>query len=312
MEGDSPSRPAGELALGEKRAFFRLVRRIGYAVVGVFILAMIFIVWFDSGGTFGDPNAGTTLYIPLPQLMFVLLFGAILLNVTGAVFGALEIHAASSGEQRYIIARHSYITGLATTAFAAFFLIVILMFVPYIDDQMDFERQLELGYSAPQGRISAPFNVSSDPTGSSYLNWVDVESTDGQLFTVKVYKHEVYDELNDANNTGRELVVADNVSWFHFDLPVAQVGTIPVNAGAAPREPVSDADPLESRSYFIVVDRKAVNSSLIVYHQDRVLDPGFIGSVTTLLIVIMVVNAGSAVYNRIVREKWRAYGIRNY
>lgn len=310
MEGDSEPRKSGELALGERRAFFRLVRRLGYAVVGVFILAMIIVVWFDEGGTFGDAYAGTTLYIPLPQLMFVLLFGAILLNVTGAVFGALEIHAASSGEQRYIIARHSYITGLATTAFAAFFLVVILMFVPYIDQQMDFDRELELGYSAPQGRISAPFNVSSDPTGSSYLNWVDIESRDGGLFTVKVYYHDDYDELNDTNNTGHELIIARNVSWFRFDLPEAQVGTLPVTAGADIRKEVTE--PLEARSYFIVVDRKEVNASQIHYHQDRVLDPGFIGSVTWLLVVIMVVNAGSAVYNRVVREKWRAYGIRNY
>ncbi len=310
MQNATGAREGGELALGERRAFFRLVRRIGYGVIGLFILALVIVVWFDEGGSFGDAAAGVEMYIPLPQLMFVLLFGAILLNVTGAVFGALEIHAASSGEQRYIIARHSYITGLATTAFAAFFLLVILMFVPYIDDQMDFERQLELGYSAPQGRISAPFNVSSDPTGSSYLNWVDVNATDGRTFTVTVYYHDDYDELNDSNNRGRELVVAANVSWFHFDLPTQQVQTEPAITSAVLRKEVTK--PLEARDYFIVVDRKEVDSSQILYKQDRTLDPGFIGSVQWLLVTIIIVNAAAAVYNRVVREKWRAYGMRNY
>jgi hypothetical protein len=300
----------GELALGEKRAFFRTVRRLGYAAMGIFIVALLLVVWGEEGGTFGDTAQGVDLFIPLPQLMFVLLFGAILLNITGAVFGALEIHAASSGEQRYIIARHSYVTGLATTAFAAFFLIVILMFVPYIDDQMDFERQLELGYSAPQGRISAPFNVSKDPTGSSYLNWVDINSSDGRVFTVTVYYHDDYDELNDTNNRGRELVIAENVSWFHFDLADENVVTTPVRSGAVIRQ--EPTQPLESRDYFIVVDRKEVNSSRILYLQDRVLDAGFIGSVTWLLVAIMAVNGAAAVYNRMVREKWRAYGVRNY
>jgi len=309
VQGEASPREAGELALGEKRAFFRTVRRLGYAVMGIFIVALLLYVWFDAGGSFGGDTAPRA-FFPLPQLMFVLLFGAVLLNVTGAVFGALEIHAASSGEQRYIIARHTYITGLATTAFAAFFLVVILMFVPYIDEQMDFERQLELGYSAPQGRISAPFNVSSDPTGSSYLNWVDINATEGGHFTVKVYYFEDYNEVNDTQNLGKELVNATGVSYFHFDLAEERVTTFPIANNSGLRLEVTD--PLEARAYFIVVDRKEVDSARILYEQDRVLDAGFIGSVTWLLIVIMAVNAASAVYNRAVREKWRAYGVRNY
>ncbi len=309
MEGEAGPREGSDLTLGEKRHFFRTVRRLGYAVMGIFIVAMIFFVWFDEGGSFGGDTAPEA-YIPLPQLMFALLFGAVLLNITGAVFGALEIHAASSGEQRYIIARHTYVTGIATTAFAAFFLVVILAFTPYIDDQMDFERQLELGYSAPQGRISAPFNVSSDPTGSSYLNWVDINATEGGHFSVMVYYHEDYSEINDTLNEDKELVSAWNVSYFHFDLTDARVVTLPIANNSDVRGTVET--PLEARAYFIVVDRKEVDSVRILYEQDRVLDPGFIDSVIWLLIAIMIVNASAAVYNRHVREKFRAFGVRNY
>jgi hypothetical protein len=67
----------------------------------------------------------------------------------------------------------------------------------------------------------------------------------------------------------------------------------------------------EDQRYMIVLERKEMDPTSIAYHQDRQLDPGFVGSVYVLLVLLIALNAGAAVYNRIVRQKWRAYGEKN-
>ena len=309
QDGDEEPKDVNELLLSEKRGTFRIARLSGYAVISLFIVGMLYLTIATAGQTATGQSAPSAA-LPLPQMMFVLLFGAILLNLTGAVFGLLEIHAASSGEQKYIIARHSYFTGLFTAIFAALFLVLIALLGPYIDGQIDFERRLELGYGAPGGRITAPFNVSSDYTGSSYLNWIDVNSTNGRLVTISVYFYDDYDDNNPLNNTGREVVLARNVSEFHFSLPDKQVDVFPVLNVIINDEKMAEV--LEAKAYYVVVERKDNLPAEVVYKQDRTLDPAFLGSVMGLLIVIIIVNGASTGVNRVVRGKYRAYGVKNY
>ncbi len=296
------------LALSERKQQFKLVRRYSYAALSVAVLVLMYVVWVQEGGT-SDP-----FYIPLPQLMFIMLLGALLLNLTSVAFGALEVLAASGGETRYLIARHGYSTGLVTAAFAAFFLIVIAALGPVIDDQIDYDNRIGLGVNSFGNTVTAPFNVTSDYTGSSYLAWVEIDSGNGVTFNVTVYQHDLYNSFCATANRGREVLKAFGVTHFRLSFVDRTVESIPVANRTA------DADlnwsslivAPEDERYMIVLERRELESAEILYHQNRQLDPGFVNSVYALLVLLIALNAGAAVYNRIVRQKWRAYGEKNY
>jgi hypothetical protein len=295
------------LALGERKQQFKLVRRYSYIALSVMVLALLYLTWLQN-----SPDDGT-FYIPLPQIMFVMLFGALLLNLTSVVFGALEVYAASGGETRYLIARHGFSTGVVTAAFAAFFLIVIVALGPIIDDQIDYENSIQLGVNSFQSTVTAPFNVTSDYTGSSFLSWVEVDATNGVPFNLTVYQHDDYSSYCATANQGMEVLKAVQVTHFRLSFVDHIVETIPAaNHTAAGLINWSRVEPYaEDERYMIVLERHESEASNIAYHQNRQLDPGFLSSVFTLLLGLIVLNAAAAVYNRIIREKWRAYGEKN-
>jgi hypothetical protein len=302
-------RPAGApetdfLALSEKKQQFRLVRRAGYGALGIVVLVLLYLAWVQGGGS-SDP-----FFIPLPQLMFVMLFGALLLNLTSVAFGALEVHAASSGEQRYLIARHGYSTGLVTAVFAVFFFVIIAALGPVIDQQIDYSKDIELGLQAQDSTVTAPFNVTSDYTGSSYLAWIHIESTNGLPFNVTLFQHDDYSP-NATQTAGKEIVHANNVTLFHLDFISRVVETDPDGNATTPTWGRLPKAP-EAERYFVVLFRKDPAASFIVYRQDRQLDPGFVGSVYTLLLALVALNGIAAAYNYVLRQKWRAYGEKNY
>ena len=295
------------LALGERKQQFKLVRRYSYIALSVMVLALIYLTWLQH-----SPGDGS-FFIPLPQLMFVMLLGALLLNLVSVVFGALEVHAASGGETRYLIARHGFSTGVVTAAFAAFFLVVIAALGPIIDDQIDYEASIQLGVNSFQSTVTAPFNVTSDYTGSSYLSWVEVDATNGVPFNLTVYQHDDYSSFCATANIGMEVLKAVQVTHFRLSFTDREVTTTPAQNHTAPGlVNWSRVEPYpEDQRYMIVLERHESEASNIAYHQNRELDPGFVGSVFMLLLGLIVLNAAAAVYNRIVREKWRAYGEKN-
>jgi hypothetical protein len=302
------SAEANILLLSEKKAQFKLVRRVGYTALSLIVLALIYVAWVQGGGSTAP------LFIPLPQLMFVMLLGALLLNLTSVLFGVFEVHAASGGETRYLIARHGYSTGLVTAAFAAFFLVIIAALGPVIDTQIDYDNVLALGVRSPGNTVTAPFNVTADYTGSSYLNWVDITSDNNIPFSVFVYQQEDYSSLEDTGaQSSREIVNASYVT--HFRLSFVD-GTVESDRLSNVSNPIhwersKTAHPEDDR-YMIVLENKELNAASIHYHQDRQLDPAFVGSVYMLLFSLIALNIAAAVYNRVVRQKWRAYGEKNY
>ncbi len=300
------------LALSEKKQQFRLVRRAGYAALSILVLVLTLVVWAVGGGTL-DP-----LYIPLPALMFIILLGALLLNVTAVAFGAFEVKAASGGEQRYLIAKHGYSTGLVTAGFAVFFFVMIAALGPLIDSQIDYDKNIELGLRSQDGVITAPFNVTSDFTGSSYLAWVEITSVDGGEFNVTVYQHDDWAWGNNSWRVNHTILEARNVTSFRLTLvrpegAAPKVESVPPSAWGppTPRWGFLQTSP-ESDKYYIVIERRSLTVATINYHQDRQLDPGFVNSVYVLLIALVGANAGAALYNYFVRKKWRAYGEKNY
>ncbi len=313
MIGEGGGRAADNLlALSEKKQQFRLVRRAGYAALSILVLVLTLVVWSVGGGTF-DP-----LYVPLPALMFIILLGALLLNVTAVAFGAFEVQAASGGEQRYLIAKHGYSTGLVTAGFAVFFFVMIAALGPLIDSQIDYDKNIELGLRSQDGVITAPFNVTSDFTGSSYLAWVEITSVDGGNFNVSVYQHDDWAWGTNAWRVSHTILEARNVTSFRLTLVRPEGGSPKVETDPAaawgppsPRWNFLQSSP-ESDKYYIVIERRDLTVATINYHQDRQLDPGFINSVYVLLIGLVAVNAAAAGYNFFVRKKWRAYGEKNY
>ncbi len=303
------SAEANILLLSEKKAQFKLVRRVGYTALSFLVLALIYVAWVKGGGS-TDP-----LFIPLPQIMFVMLLGAFLLNLTSVLFGVFEVQAASGGETRYLIARHGYSTGLVTAAFAAFFLVIIAALGPVIDAQIDYDNTLGLGVRSPGNTVTAPFNVTADYTGSSYLNWVEVNSRNGVPFSIFVYQQQDYSALEDtAAQANREIVNASYVTHFRVsfvDRTVEVDREHPGNLSKPDWTRVKAASPEDDR-YMIVLENKELNLADINYHQDRQLDPAFVGSVYALLFGLIGLNIAAAVYNRFVRQKWRAYGEKNY
>lgn len=316
--GEQEARAADNLlALSEKKQQFRLVRRAGYAALSILVLVLTLVVWTVSGGTL-DP-----LVIPLPALMFVILLGALLLNVTAVAFGAFEVQAASGGEQRYLIAKHGYSTGLVTAGFAVFFFVMIAALGPLIDSQIDYDKNIELGLRSQDGVITAPFNVTSDFTGSSYLAWVEVNSVDastsnnGGLFNVSVYQHDDWAWGNNSWRANHAILTATNVTTFRLTLvrgagEPPKIETVPSGNWSFPARWQFLQTAPESDKYYIVIERRELTVATINYHQDRQLDPGFVNSVYVLLVGLVAVNAGAAGYNYFVRKKWRAYGEKNY
>ena len=295
------------LALGESKQKFKLVRRYSYAGLGIIVLVMLVLTWLRYTGEYEG------FYIPLPQMLFMILLGALVLNLASVVYSALEIYAASGGETRYLIARHGYSTGLVTAAFAAFFLIVFAVLGPVIDEQIDYNTSIELGVNSFGNTVTAPFNVSSDYTGASYLSWVEVDSTNGVLFTVTLFARQDYEPYCATANEGREILRAENVSHFRLSFVDHQVEVVPV-ANVTPesgRQWNRAAPYAEEKNYMIVLERHQMDRAVVVYHQNREIDPGFMNSAYIILILLIAVNAGAAVYNRIVRDKWRAYGEKN-
>lgn len=305
------------LTLGERKQQFKLVRRYSYIGLAVILLLLLVLTWFRYSTT--EP----ILYIPLPQLMFVMLLGALLLNLTSVVFGALEVYAASGGETRYLIARHGYSTGVVTAAFAAFFFVVIAALGPVIDDQIDFDNSIEIGVQSFQATVTAPFNVTSDYTGSSYLATVEVTSQNGMPFNITIYQHDDYSSFCQTDNRGKEILRAYEVVYFKVSFVDHEVTTTPAGSGSPTTTPAGNVTPEASRNwsrvapyaedqrYMIVLERREVERAVVNYHQNRQLDPGFVNSVYVLLIMLIALNAAAAVYNRIVRQKWRAYGEKN-
>jgi hypothetical protein len=295
-----------------------MARRVGFIIVAVVVLLLLAAAWVQGGGFVGrnsvcDPGSPTAcppnFFIPLPQLSFAILFGFLLLNITSVAFALLEVRAAGGGEQKYLIARHSFITAAATAFIMAFFLVVVAFFGPAIDAELDYQKRLDMGYGS--GTIRAPFDVVSDYTGSSYLDWVEVNSTDGGLFTVLVYDSDLYKD-DPALDPGNEWVAAYNVSYFWVSLVDGFVKSIPEINHTVPN-PDKLNGPAETQHYSIVIERKILGpSSEIVYKQSRVIDPAFVSSVTNMLLVLIIFNAAAAPPFYISRNKWRAYGQANY
>jgi len=318
VDGDDEPKSESQLVLSEKKGQFRTARRIGFAIVAVMVLALLAIGWVQGGGYLNssnpcDPSSRTqcppNFFIPLPQLAFAILFGFLLLNITSVAFSMLEVRAAGGGEQKYLIARHSFVTAAATAFIMAFFLVVVAFFGPAIDAELDYQKRLDMGYGS--GTIRAPFDVVADYTGSSYLSWVEVNSTDGGLFTVLVYDSDLWQDDQTAD-PGNEYVAAYNVSYVWISFVDKDIKTIPKDNHTAFRADKINGPP-ETQHYSIVLERKLLGpASEIVYKQSRVIDPAFVRTVTNLLLVLIVFNAAVAPVFFVSRNKWRAYGQPNY
>jgi hypothetical protein len=108
----------------------QLVRRIKGVILGVELLVMAVLIYmaYDSSMA-GYQSLSSKPILPLEPILFMALFMAVMMAITGIVFRLLELRFTENPSQRVLLANSAFRSAL-TSMVVAIVLLVILLYVP--------------------------------------------------------------------------------------------------------------------------------------------------------------------------------------
>lgn len=164
------------------------------------------------------------------------------------------------------------------------------------DDPNDYQTTLDLGVRSPGNTVTAPFNVTADFSGLTFLNVIEINATNAVPIDVSVYLTSQYSPIAPDNSTA--LLEAWGVTFFRLEFRTLALVTSPASNHTASAKIASNFAGMNpappDQAYMVVLENKALDSAHVVYRQDRAstLSEGPLAG-TLALVVVAIAGVGA-------------------
>jgi hypothetical protein len=279
----------------------QLVRRIKGVILVVEILLMMVLVYMAFENKMAQfQNLSTKPILPLEPILFMILFMAVMMAITGIVFRVLEMRFTDNPSQRVLLANGAFRSALTSMVVAIVFL-VILLYVPSMDvmkDALSTKSDETKGY----GDFSYKFKSQDE---FLVTRVVSIKITTNIPEHMAIAKKELYENFSVEF---QQYLNGEHTPQYMENYTRENKITLLLNTTQLSIEG-DKATSLQYGEYQAAVFVSSVDSAKIHYELQREIQPALLGTLITFLLTFAILDGAWMAVALGIRQKYKKASI---